>query len=135
MLRKFGIALAFLALFAIAGGHWAALQTVAWARMLAGYAQCGDSLTQAVSKTFDGAHPCPMCLKIAQAKAKEKQSPAAPAAKDDAPLKATLAEADMRPAARPERAMRYHPLARADASRRAEPPLTPPPRVSSQLAA
>jgi hypothetical protein len=40
-----------------------ALQSVAWARMLADFSR-KDSLAVAVKKTFDGQHGCSMCRKI-----------------------------------------------------------------------
>jgi hypothetical protein len=57
------------------GAHWAALQTVAWTTMLASNLR-SDSLTQAVSKPFDGEHPCPLCKAIAAGKKSEKKSEA-----------------------------------------------------------
>lgn len=42
------------------GLHWAVIQGVAWTTMLVGYSQ-SDGLIQAVAKTFDGQHPCPLC--------------------------------------------------------------------------
>jgi hypothetical protein len=57
------------------GAHWAVLQTVAWSTMLAGNL-CTDSVSQAVAKTFDGEHPCPLCKAIAAAKKAEKKSAA-----------------------------------------------------------
>ena len=59
-----------LALFLVAGGHWAMLQGVAWVTMVNDFAR-GASLTQAVEKTFDGKHPCSLCKKIAKAKSSE----------------------------------------------------------------
>ncbi len=56
------------------GLHWALLQTVAWTGMLVSYSRDG-SLTEAVSKTFDGKHPCCMCKAIESGrKAEQKQS-------------------------------------------------------------
>ena len=79
VLRKLGLLFAALALFSIAGGHWAVLQSVAWAEMLHDYTQRTGSVAVAVEQTFDGAHPCELCREIATSKAKEqKQSPVAP---------------------------------------------------------
>ena len=64
-----------LALVLATGVHWAALQSVAWATMLAGNL-CTESVSKAVSNTFDGAHPCPLCKAIAAAKKSEKKSEA-----------------------------------------------------------
>jgi len=60
----------------ILGGHWAVLQTVAWTTMLVDYAQ-QDSLTVAVAKTFDGAHPCQLCHTVKEGRQEEqkKQAP------------------------------------------------------------
>ncbi len=63
------------------GGHLALLQTVAWSRMLVDFS-ASDSLTVAVEKTFDGAHPCSLCKVVKQTKEKEKQ--------DDALVKSEL---------------------------------------------
>ena len=63
-----------LALFMIAGGHWAMLQSVAWAGMVKDFSHTG-SIAEAVTKTFDGKHPCSMCKKIAKARAAEEKAP------------------------------------------------------------
>lgn len=63
------------ALVLTTGAHWAALQTVAWTTMLADNLR-SDSFSEAVSKTFDGEHPCCMCKAIAAAKKAEKKSEA-----------------------------------------------------------
>lgn len=57
------------------GLHWAALQTVAWTGMLASNLR-GNDFSQAVSKTFDGRHPCCLCKAIAAAQKSEKKSDA-----------------------------------------------------------
>jgi hypothetical protein len=66
-----------LALFLVAGGHWAMLQGVAWVTMVHDFSR-GGSLTQAVEKTFDGKHPCAMCKKIAKAKNSDASGENAP---------------------------------------------------------
>ena len=63
-----------LALFLVAGGHWAMLQGVAWATMVRDFSKTG-SLTEAVGKTFDGKHPCAMCKKLTNARASEEKAP------------------------------------------------------------
>ena len=45
------------------GAHVAVLQTFAWAKMAVQFAQ-HDSLSASLQKTFDGKHPCKMCLKL-----------------------------------------------------------------------
>jgi len=54
------------------GLHWAFLQAVAWTGMLLSYSQQG-TFTEAVSKTFDGEHPCKMCQFVEQGRAQERQ--------------------------------------------------------------
>ena len=56
----------------VLGGHWAILQSVAWMTMVAGYSQI-DPLKQALVKTFDGKHPCPLCKFVAKGKKSEQK--------------------------------------------------------------
>jgi hypothetical protein len=74
-MRFLGHAVAAVAMFFVAGGHWGALQTVAWAGMLWSYSQAEGSLLTGVKKTFDGEHPCTMCDSIKTAKSKEQSKP------------------------------------------------------------
>ena len=77
------------ALVLTTGAHWAALQTVAWTTMLAANLSSQQSLTEAVSETFDGKHLCPLCKAIAAAKKSEKKSEAvSPTLKIEFPLAA-----------------------------------------------
>jgi hypothetical protein len=52
-----------IAVLAMCGGHWLALQSVAWGRMLLSFSQ-QDSLGTAIVKTFSGKYPCSLCLKV-----------------------------------------------------------------------
>jgi len=54
------------------GLHWAFLQSVAWVGMIVSYSHKA-SLAEAVSKTFDGKHPCCLCKMIQKGRADEKQ--------------------------------------------------------------
>ena len=58
------------------GAHWAFLQSFAWTTMLAENLSHG-SMSQAVSRTFDGQHPCPICKAIAAGKKSEKKKDSA----------------------------------------------------------
>jgi hypothetical protein len=64
-------ALLILVLLAGTGAHWGALQSVAWTRMLAENLRT-TSFADAVSRTFDGQHPCSLCKVIANAKKSAK---------------------------------------------------------------
>jgi hypothetical protein len=55
------------ALVAATGLHWIGLQTVAWTTMLADNLH-SSSFRDAVTKTFDGKHPCRLCKVIAAGK-------------------------------------------------------------------
>jgi len=63
MLRSFGFALLFCAMFAIAGGHLFVLQSVAWANMILVYSQ-KSGLVEGVTKTFNGSAPCKLCKAV-----------------------------------------------------------------------
>ena len=127
--RKLGLVFAALALFSIAGGHWAVLQSVAWAEMLHNYTQRTGSVAVAVEQTFDGQHPCELCQQIQVAKAKEhKEAPAAPAKKDDAKVKALLSNSLLRPFVPMAQAATIPPTLSICGPSRTEQPPTPPPR-------
>ncbi len=54
------------------GLHWAMLQSVAWSGMLTRNLRT-HSFTEAVRLTFDGKHPCALCLAIAKGKSQEQK--------------------------------------------------------------
>jgi len=62
-----------LTLVTITGANWAMLQTVAWTSMLANNLLT-QTLSEAVTRTFDGNYPCPLCRAIAESKKSEKKS-------------------------------------------------------------
>ena len=63
-----------LAVLSATGTHWLALQSVAWTTMLAENLHTTDSWQTAVTRTFDGRHPCCLCKEIAKDKQSEKKS-------------------------------------------------------------
>jgi hypothetical protein len=71
--RKFAHLFVVIALVAVTGGHWALLQTVAWTNMLANNFSSG-SFEDAITKTFDGRHPCGLCKAISSGKQSEKKN-------------------------------------------------------------
>lgn len=56
------------------GGHLALLQTFAWGNMLVDFSSKG-SLSEAMDKTFDGEHPCPLCKAVKKSKSEEDKKP------------------------------------------------------------
>ena len=60
------------ALLLSVGGHWALIQSAAWAGMFLSFAKQG-SLHSAVIKTFDGKHPCQLCQWVDHEQKKESK--------------------------------------------------------------
>ena len=75
MFRVFGYPLLFLAMFSIAGGHWAVLQSVAWTGMVIEYSKTSP-LGVALEKTFSGKNPCELCHVVTEGREKESRLPA-----------------------------------------------------------
>ncbi len=92
MLRKAGLLCAALAMFSIAGGHWAVVQSVAWAGMLAEYTQESGSVLTAIGQTFDGEHPCALCREIVVAKSHDRSRSESSAPADGQKFKAGKAD-------------------------------------------
>jgi hypothetical protein len=57
------------------GGHWAVLQSVAWVGMTFNFSQ-DCSFQEALTKTFDGKHPCPLCKLVRAGKKSEAKEEA-----------------------------------------------------------
>jgi hypothetical protein len=106
------------------GMHWALLQTFAWTAMLA------DNLSsapfhEAVARTFDGKHPCPLCKAVAAGKSSEHKTEFTYAAlKFEFPLSAEA----LVPSA--PSAYELYPRENFFAASLSDKPLTPPPRGS-----
>jgi hypothetical protein len=73
VLARFSKFLVVVALITTTGLHWAVLQSVAWTTMLANNLRT-QSLAEAVTRTFDGKHPCCLCKTIAAAKKSGKKT-------------------------------------------------------------
>jgi hypothetical protein len=54
------------------GLHWIALQSLAWTTMIIDYSKRAP-LRQAITQTFDGAHPCSLCHAVNTGKNSEKK--------------------------------------------------------------
>jgi hypothetical protein len=61
------------------GLHWGFLQSAAWVGMVISYSRSA-SLGEAIEKTFDGKHPCPLCKAVAEGKKSEQKQESSPAA-------------------------------------------------------
>jgi hypothetical protein len=72
MRSRFAIFFVALALLQILGGHLAVFQVTAWVDMLVKYS-AAEGVEVGISKTFDGKHPCDLCLSIAKTKQTEKK--------------------------------------------------------------
>ena len=73
MFVRFGKMFVVSAFVVMLGAHWSLLQTVAWTTMLADNL-CTHSVKEAMTETFDGNHPCPLCKAIAAGKQSEKKT-------------------------------------------------------------
>ena len=73
VLRCIARAVTIFALCCAIGLHWIALQSVAWTAMLIDYSKRAP-LCQAITQTFDGAHPCSLCHVVNVGKNSEKKS-------------------------------------------------------------
>jgi hypothetical protein len=69
---RFAFFLCVIAVFQLMGGHWVILQATAWVGMLVKYSEA-EGVEVGISKTFDGKHPCDLCLSIAKKKQTEKK--------------------------------------------------------------
>lgn len=123
-LRTTGYALLFFAMFSIAGGHWAVLQTVAWTGMIIEYSQT-SSVGEAIAKTFGGRAPCDLCLAIDAEKKKESRLPAT--VKADQQIDKFLIRTQQAVPLPPETKFSYPPLLQVVASTRPTSPPAPVP--------
>lgn len=58
-----GFVACFVAVLALSGAQWMALQSYAWLRMTVQFSQ-QETLGKALAKTFSGRYPCALCLKV-----------------------------------------------------------------------
>lgn len=111
-------------MFALAGGHWAVMQSVAWGQMLWEYSQQEGSLLAGAEKTFSGKAPCSMCKHIAEAKQQEEKTPAT--LKMDKKVDTTLVDNGVE-VALPSSRDHFFPLVMGGYFTRSEAPPTPVP--------
>jgi hypothetical protein len=107
------------------GLQWALLQGIAWTEMFLDFASEG-SVIEAVEKTFDGQHACPLCAKVKEGRhnADSKQSPQDDDSMKDLDAVLVRHAALMPPAGEKMSFVLLHEMP----TRRNEMPETPPPR-------
>jgi hypothetical protein len=108
------------------GMHWTVLQGVAWTGMFISNLN-QVSVVEAVEKTFDGEHPCPLCLAVKEGQKQEKDDSKPLAAKSVKKFEAVLV-AETRLVA-PSAEIRSFPWLVSSFEGRSERPSMPPPRV------
>ena len=116
-----------LALVLSLGLHWTVLQSAAWVGMVVAYSK-NATLGEALEKTFDGAHPCPLC-KVVEAGAKSDQDESKQA-KSGAIKKLDLMIASIETLVFAKPDAPDHPLLVERPMSRAETPPVPPPRAA-----
>ena len=114
------LALAVCASLGLPGAAW---PTVAWTQMLGAYSQHA-ALGEAVKKTFDGEHPCGLCLLVKQGRSEERKQEALPLTKK---LDAVLAREVTRPMQFTQTVS--FPITAERAAGWSESPPVPPPRA------
>jgi len=116
------------------GLHWAVLQSVAWVGMAVAYSVEKGSLSEGLSDTFDGDHPCPLCKAVKQGQDSESKSQ-----NDQAPttmtkeVKLTLALVTVPQFVFSPSAPHQWIMTSSDLKTRREEPATPPPQRSSHI--
>lgn len=73
--QRLGVTSILTAMFFVTGGHWAVMQTFAWASMIKTYSTQAGSLSAGIEKTFSGKAPCEKCRQIKEARQAEQKSP------------------------------------------------------------
>jgi hypothetical protein len=75
--RHLATVLAIASVLLASGGHWLLLQSVAWSGMLISYSTT-TSISEAISRTFDGNHPCKLCKVVQAGRENETDRPTLP---------------------------------------------------------
>lgn len=108
------------------GMHWTVLQGVAWTGMFLANLNKG-TVTEAVEKTFDGEHPCPLCLAVKEGQKKDNDDSKPLAAKSVKKFEAVLVTETRLVA--PPAEIRSFPRLVSSFEGRSERPSMPPPRA------
>lgn len=116
------------------GLHWAVLQSAAWVGMAVAYSVEKGSLTEGLSDTFDGDHPCPLCKAVKQGQDSESQTEddQAPTTKSKE-VKLTLALVTVPLFVFAPIAPQHWIMTSSDLKTRREEPVSPPPQRSTHI--
>jgi hypothetical protein len=115
------------ALMLTLGTPAALLQSAAWINMLVRYSQEASSFMEAVTMTFDGQHPCPLCKAIkAGQEEQQPQEPKQVAAERELLLGLPPLLFTLQPPTTPRVTAEFE----SSPSFRRDRPPTPPPRLS-----
>ena len=114
------------------GLHWAVLQSAAWVGMAVAYSVEKGSLTEGLSDTFDGNHPCQLCKAVQQGQESKSQDNQAPAAKSKE-VKLTLALVTVPQFVFSPMEPPHWIMTSSDLQTRREEPVTPPPQRYSHI--
>ena len=111
----------------LSGAHWLVLQGTAWTGMLITRSLSG-SVAEAISSTFDGQHPCPVCSAISEGRCNAEGAGAKfSTVKKSAALKFIELASDMAPTGSGPESIAPWPSFTPHGVSRVEAPLTPPP--------
>lgn len=125
LLVRAGTWLALLAMLLASGTHWVALQGVAYGSMLVRNAQTAP-LGEALARTFDGRHPCPLCHAVQSGRQEEEKQRAT--LSPESRLELAVYGLPATPARHSARATEVNPRPSARWNPRRDPPPKPPPR-------
>ena len=112
----------------VLGLHWSLLQTVAWVGMAVQFSK-SDTLANAISKTFDGQHPCSLCKVVKHGRQKSDSPKQAATGKVEI-KNLSLWQHDLSPAQSNTLVTMSYPETEVLAAPRADAPPTPPPPLS-----
>ena len=110
------------------GLHWAVLQSAAWVGMAVAYTVEKGSLSEGLSDTFDGEHPCPLCKAVKKgAEAEQKSHDGQPPPSKTKEMKLTLALVSVPKFVFSPSEPQHWIMTSSQLKTRQEPPVIPPP--------
>lgn len=124
MNSRFAKTIAMIAGAHVLGGHWFAIQMVAWMGMFAANSQ-QHGLSAAFERTFDGEHPCALCCAVQAGQEEEKENQSKRLVDAVVKINAAPPAALELPAPLPS-SLVFFPLSGSAASIRIQPPSPPP---------